>query len=165
VRRGNPYTKRVPSGYHKELAGRSIREQAQHKIMSSYATTQAREEAYDDPTANRRSVGSVPEQTDSSSTLTSTDADRTVRGSVLDPDVDVEQGGLDQPLERESKDVVSHSKGLSEKKNKNKNTGEVELDPNECRFEGEDDPDDPLNLPAFKKWLAVFVVGTGAICV
>jgi hypothetical protein len=41
----------------------------------------------------------------------------------------------------------------------------MELDPNECRFEGEDDPDDPLNIPFWKKWVAVITVGTGAICV
>jgi len=145
--------------------------------MSKYATNQAREplstssERYNQPTT-RESTASVPDQTDSSSTLTVTDAERTVRGSLLDPeayvdaDGDVERGGLEQPMERGSKEkgVLTHSKELSDKEQKGvKGVGEV--DPNECRFEGDDDPDDPLNLPALKKWLAVFVVGTGAICV
>jgi hypothetical protein len=117
-------------------------------------------------------MASVPDQMDSSSTLTVTDAERTVRGSLLDPeayvnaDGDVERGGLEQPIERGSKEkgVLTHAKGFSEKE-KNAIKGAGEVDPNECRFEGNDDPDDPLNLPALKKWLAVFVVGTGAICV
>jgi hypothetical protein len=113
-------------------------------------------------------VTSIPDQTDSSSTLTVTDAERTVRGSLLDPDayvdVDVERGGLDQPVERETKDVLARPKEMNEK-GMNMLKAEKEVDPNECRFEGDDDPSDPLNIPAFKKWLAVFVVGTGAICV
>lgn len=145
--------------------------------MSNFATSQAREplsassENYTH-TTTRGTMASAPDQTDSSSTLTVTDAERTVRGSLLDPeayvdvDGDVERGGLDQPMERGSKEkgILTHPKDVYEKGHKDvKVVGEV--DPNECRFEGDDDPDDPLNLPALKKWLAVFVVGTGAICV
>lgn len=78
--------------------------------------------------------------------VTLSDAERTVRSSS----VDAERAGTETLAEA----VVG---GGEEKK--------MALDPNECRFEGEDDPDDPLNIPFWKKWVAVITVGTGAICV
>jgi hypothetical protein len=86
---------------------------------------------------------------DSSSTLAS-NREPTFRESP----VDSERGNLDQSTQKETK-----GSGLpSEKK-------ALEDDPSECKFDGPDDPEDPLNIPFYKKWLAVGAVGTGAICV
>ncbi|KAJ9093715.1 hypothetical protein QFC21_006311 [Naganishia friedmannii] len=38
-------------------------------------------------------------------------------------------------------------------------------DPNEVGFDGRDDPFDPLNQPIWRKWVSVFTVASGAICV
>lgn len=38
-------------------------------------------------------------------------------------------------------------------------------DPNEVGFDGENDPYDPLNQPIWRKWVSVFTVASGAICV
>ena len=84
--------------------------------------------------------------------MTHSDAERTVRGVSIDG-----EGDGDADIERAGARV-------GEKKETEKD-GSLTLDPNECRFEGEDDVDDPLNIPFWKKWLAVITVGTGAICV
>lgn len=88
-------------------------------------------------------VTSVPYNAGETHSVTLSDAERTIRSSS----VDAERAGTETLAEA----VV----GVEEKK----------LDQHECRFEGEDDPDDPLNIPFWKKWVAVITVGTGAICV
>jgi DHA1 family multidrug resistance protein-like MFS transporter len=88
----------------------------------------------------------VPYNSGETHSVTLSDAERTIRSSS----VDAERAGTETLAEA----VVG---GGEEKK--------MALDPNECRFEGEDDPDDPLNIPFWKKWVAVITVGTGAICV
>ncbi|KAJ9091826.1 hypothetical protein QFC19_008939 [Naganishia cerealis] len=45
---------------------------------------------------------------------------------------------------------------LEEKNNK---------DPNEVGFDGPDDSFNPLNQPVWRKWVSVFTVASGAICV
>jgi hypothetical protein len=37
-------------------------------------------------------------------------------------------------------------------------------DPNEVEFDGPDDPFNPLNQPIWRKWVSVFTVASGAIC-
>jgi hypothetical protein len=88
----------------------------------------------------------VPYNSGETHSVTLSDAERTIRSSS----VDAERTGTETLAE-------AVAGGGEEKK--------MELDPNECRFEGEDDPDDPLNIPFWKKWVAVITVGTGAICV
>lgn len=44
-------------------------------------------------------------------------------------------------------------------------TEEEGKDPNEVGFDGADDPYDPLNQPIWRKWVSVFTVASGAICV
>jgi hypothetical protein len=38
-------------------------------------------------------------------------------------------------------------------------------DPNEVDFDGPDDPFNPLTQPVWRKWVSVFTVASGAICV
>lgn len=38
-------------------------------------------------------------------------------------------------------------------------------DPNEVDFDGPDDPFNPLTQPIWRKWVSVFTVASGAICV
>jgi hypothetical protein len=92
-------------------------------------------------------VTPTPHHPGETNSLTHSDAERTVRS----PSIDAERA--------ENGVIAGAAIGVEEKK------GEDAVDPNECRFEGEDDPDDPLNIPLWKKWVAVVTVGTGAICV
>lgn len=100
-----------------------------------------------------RAVVPVPYQSVETSSMVQSDTERTVRGPSLDAktavngegDGDVERAAIQGEVKKEKEEPV--------------------VDPNECRFEGDDDPDDPLNIPFWKKWMAVITVGTGAICV
>lgn len=38
-------------------------------------------------------------------------------------------------------------------------------DPNEVAFDGPDDPEDPLNMPTWRKWVIVVVIATASTCV
>ncbi|KAG7539600.1 hypothetical protein FFLO_03476 [Filobasidium floriforme] len=90
-------------------------------------------------------VTPVPYNSGETHSVTISDAERTVRSSSMD-------------AERAGTETLAEAVAGGEDK-------KMDLDPNECRFEGEDDPDDPLNIPFWKKWIAVITVGTGAICV
>lgn len=41
----------------------------------------------------------------------------------------------------------------------------TQKDPNEVGFDGPDDPEDPLNMPTWRKWVIVVVIASASTCV